>query len=71
MWSSAQWVNSNSGRFWNEDSFFSWYMYADISTRSLRSLIYRVSQLKRNTYQWFIVLRLEGKYLCTVYDMVR
>ena len=25
--------------------------------------LYRVSQLKRNTFQWFIVLRLEGKYM--------
>ena len=33
-------------------------------------VIYRVSQLKCNTFQWFIVLRLEGKYLC-IYDMVR
>ena len=30
----------------------------------LKFLLYRVSQLKRNTFQWFIVLRLEGKYLC-------
>ena len=30
-------------------------------------IIYRVSQLKRNTFQWFIALRLEGEYLCIWY----
>ena len=30
----------------------------------------RVSQLKRNTFQWFIVLRLEGKYLYIWYGVV-
>ena len=34
--------------------------------------LYRVSQLKRNTFQWFIVIRLEGKKnYVHVYDMVR
>ena len=33
-------------------------------------VFYRVSQLKRNTFQWFIVLRLEGKYLCIWYGVV-
>ena len=35
-----------------------WYDWARLAAKI------RVSQLKRNTFQWFIVLRLEGKYLC-------
>ena len=40
-------------------------LFQDSIFKKRKATIYRVSQLKRNTFQWFIVLRLEGKYLCT------